>query len=96
MLLRRWFLILDEIEIDRGRADFANIMNVRNFVSHYFCDKNNVIKLINKELPQAICQDSVRKKEARFDRRNSEHILFVEKYVRMAENRVKKLLESML
>jgi hypothetical protein len=94
-MLKRWFLILDEIEIDRGNADFAKIMNVRNFVSHHFCDKKDVVKLIRKELPKAICIEK-EKDVARFDRQNAEHVDFVRKYERLAEKRVRDILEQKL
>lgn len=92
-MLKRWFLILDEIETDRGNAEFARIMNARNFVSHYFCDRKEVVKLIKKELPNAICNE---KNVARFDRQIHEHINFVQKYEMLAEKRVRAILEQKL
>ncbi len=94
-MLKRWFLILDEIETDRGNAEFARIRNVRNFVSHYFCDKEEVKKLIKKELPNAICTEK-EKEVARFDRQIHEHINFVQKYERLTEKRVRDILEQKL
>ncbi len=94
-MLKRWFLILDEIETDRGNAEFTRIMNVRNFVSHYFCDRKEVVKLIKKELPNAICTEK-EKEVARFDRQIHEHINFVQKYERLAEKRVRDILEQKL
>lgn len=94
-MLKRWFLILDEIETDRGNADFAKILNARNFISHYYCDKKNVVSFIKKELPKAICTIKG-KEEARFDRLDNEHIEFIKKYERLAEKQVRNLLNKKL
>ncbi|MCI5125371.1 MAG: hypothetical protein D3925_13080 [Candidatus Electrothrix sp. AR5] len=37
-ILKRWFLILEEIEEDTGNMDYQNIKRARHFVSHSICD----------------------------------------------------------
>ncbi|MCI5139718.1 MAG: hypothetical protein D3922_15205 [Candidatus Electrothrix sp. AR1] len=98
-ILKRWFLILEEIEEDTGNMDYQNIKRARHFVSHSICDTKSgrkVIDFLKRELRASVYQDCEKKEVACFDRRNADHILFVEKYARIAEDRVKMLLESML
>ncbi|WLE97156.1 MAG: hypothetical protein QTN59_21095 [Candidatus Electrothrix communis] len=63
------------------------------------CDTKSgrkVIDFLKRELLASVYQDCEKKEVACFDRRNADHILFVEKYARIPEDRVKMLLESML
>lgn len=95
-MLKRWSLILEEIESDKGNADFANIMAARDFVSHSMCNRKKPINLLQRELPESVSVNDKNEKEARFDRGNQKHIQLVKKYANKAEERARKLLMQRL
>ena len=98
-MLKRWFLILEEIEENTGNIDYQNIKRARHFVSHSICDTKSgrkVIDFLKRELPKAVYTNSENKEEARFDRYRPDHINFVRRYAVKAEERARKLLMQRL
>lgn len=98
-MLKRWFLILEEIEENTGNIDYQNIKRARHFVSHSMCDTKSgrkVIDFLKRELAEAVYTNSENNEEARFDRGNQKHIEFVQKYAVKAEERARQLLMQQL
>lgn len=98
-MLKRWFIVLEYYKEFQGKDidNYRDVKSVRNFVSHPLCDKDkNLISLIEAAgLHSAICTEKG-KPAARFDRKNQEHIEFVQRYAGLASARVRYILEQEL
>lgn len=94
--LKRWFLILEELETDKSTNDYKEIKVMRNLVSHSKCDhlKPEEIEFLEKELPCSVYINPPDKKEARFDRANNLHIALVSKYQNKARRRARDLVKQ--
>lgn len=92
--LKRWFLILEELENNTNGIDYKNIKHVRNFVSHPMCYDSNLINFLNNELPQSVYTNDAGRDEAKFKREEPSHIAFVSKYQNKARRWAKKLVED--
>lgn len=78
--LKRWFLILEELEVNKNLASFKDIKYVRHFVSHSVCHGPEVLDFLKRELPNAVYINSNVKEEARFLRDDQSHISLVSKF----------------
>ncbi len=94
-MLKRWFLILEELENDTSSDDYKNIKSARNFVSHKAVHNMETMETIKQEL-SAYVSPSGRYGTACFDRSNQDHIKFVQKYAVKAEERARQLLMQQL
>ncbi len=95
-MLKRWFITLEyykkfeQEEIE----DYDDMKYTRDFASHPVCKNPKLVEFIKDSgLHSAICTE---KKVAHFDRQNTEHINFVRKYEKLAEERVRNLLNKKL
>lgn len=64
--LKRWFLIIEELETDTSKQEYKDLRSVRNFVSHPKVDKKETITFLEKELPSSVDLNLQGRKEARY------------------------------
>ncbi len=82
--LKRWFLILEELEIHKDTEDFINIKCTRHFVSHNICTGSEVVSFLKKELPESVYINTQNKEEARFLRHIPTHTALVTRFEQKA------------
>lgn len=94
--LKRWFLILEELETDKNKNEtgYKEIKHMRHFVSHSMCHGTEVIAFLKKELLNSVYINPSGQEEARFCRDDSSHISLVSKYQNKARRRARDLVKQ--
>lgn len=82
---------LDEQERENN-ADYKELRNVRDFVSHPECKFPRVYNFISVKLPSAVSPPPGKKVKFRID--DPEHMVFVRKYQGKAREWAKKIFEA--
>jgi len=91
--LKRWFLILEELETNTNLPGFKAIKCLRHFVSHSVCHGPEVLTFLKGELPSAVYKNSDGGEEARFLRDDPSHMSLVSKYEMEARDWARKLVK---
>jgi hypothetical protein len=91
--LKRWFLIIEELEDNHLSQEYKDLRNVRNFVSHPTSNKQETIDFLKREIPLSVYSNSCGKEEARYLRDNPTHRAAVSKYQALARQWAKGLVE---
>ncbi|MBU1138813.1 MAG: hypothetical protein KKA76_07545, partial [Proteobacteria bacterium] len=94
--LKRWFLILEELEETKNTPSYNEIKCARHFVSHSSCHGSEVILFLKRELPSAVYVNDSGKEEARFSRDNQSHISLVSQYETKARNWARNLINQQI
>lgn len=92
--LKRWFLIIEELETHNDSQIYKNLRSARNFVSHPTSNAPETVEFIKKELPSSVYVNSCKKEEARYQRDDPTHRGFVSKYEVMARQLARGLIEK--
>lgn len=91
--LKRWFLIIEELEMDVSSQDYKDVRSARNFVSHPTSNAPDTIAFLKRELPSSVYINMRGAEEARYLRDNPTHRALVSKYKTIARRWAKKLVE---
>lgn len=94
--LKRWFLILEELEEKKNTSSYNDIKYARDFVSHSACHGQKVINFLKRELPSAVYVNDSGKEEARFLRDNQSHISLVSQCETKARNWARDLINQQI
>lgn len=92
--LKRWFLIIEELETQKDSQTYKDLRSARNFVSHPVSNAPETVKFIKKELPSSVYMNSCGQEEARYKRDDPIHRAFVSKHQTMARQLAKGLVEK--
>ena len=92
--LKRWFLIIEELETQKDSQTYKNLRSARNFVSHPTSNASETVRFIKKELPSSVYVNACEQEEARYQRDDPIHRAFVSKYQTMARQLAKGLVEK--
>lgn len=91
--LKRWFLVVEELEVDTSSQEYKDLRSVRNFVSHPTLGARDTIAFLKREIPSSVYLNSDKKEEARYLRDNPIHRSVVSKYQTVARSWAKNLIE---
>ena len=91
--LKRWFLIIEELEVGISRKEYKDLRSARNFVSHPTSNKSETIGFLKRELPSSVYLNSHGEEEARYLRDEPTHRAVVSKYQTAARRWAKALVE---
>ena len=94
--LKRWFLILEELEENKNTSNYIDIKCARHFVSHRACNGQEVINFLKRELPSSVYINDDEKEEARFLRDNPSHISLISQYENKARNWARNLIKQQI
>lgn len=92
--LKRWFLIIEELEAQQNVQTYKDLRSARNFVSHPTSNATETIMFLKRELPSSVYVNSCGQEEARYQRDDPTHRAFVSKYKTMARKWAKGLVEK--
>lgn len=94
--LKRWFLIIEELDTNTADQGYKDLKCVRDFVSHSKVDHTKVIEFLKLEFPSSVCSAQDKKEEARYLRDDSLHQAFVSRYESIARQLAKRLVEEVI
>jgi hypothetical protein len=92
--LKRWFLIIEELEINVYSQDYKDVRSARNFVSHPTSNAPDTIAFLKRELPSSVYINMRGTEEARYLRDNPTHRAVVSKYQTIARRWARELVEK--
>jgi hypothetical protein len=92
--LKRWFLIIEELEVQKNVQTYKDLRSARNFVSHPTSNAEETIIFLKRELPSSVYVNSCGQEEARYIRDDPTHRAFVSKYETVARRWAKGLVEN--
>lgn len=92
--LKRWFLIIEELEAQKNVQTYKDLRSARNFVTHPTSNAYETIMFLKKELPSSVYKNSCGHEEARYHRDDPTHRAFVSKYETIARRWAKELVEK--
>ncbi|MGB5157778.1 hypothetical protein [Desulfobacterium sp. N47] len=91
--LKRWFLVVEELEVEISSQEYKDLRSARNFISHPMSRAKETIAFLKREIPSSVYLNSDKKEEARYSRDNPTHRAVVSKYQTVARSWAKKLIE---
>ena len=91
--LKRWFLVVEELEVDISSQEYKDLRSARNFVSHPTSNAKETIAFLKREIPSSVYLNSDKKEEARYLRDDPTHRAVVSKYQMVARSWAKRLIE---
>lgn len=94
--LKRWFLVLEELEENKNTSNYIDIKCARHFVSHSACHGQEVIKFLKRELPSSVYLNNNGKEEARFLRDNPSHVSLISQYENKARDWARNLIKQQI
>lgn len=92
--LKRWFLIIEELEENKTSQVFKNLRGARNFVSHPILNAQETIVFLKKELSSSVYKKLTGKEEGKYQRDDPTHRAFVSKYETIARKWAKELVKK--
>lgn len=92
--LKRWFLVIEELEMNTSNQDYKDLRCIRNFVSHPTSNAKDTIAFLKIELPSSVYLNSHGSEEARYLRDDPTHRAVVSKYQTVARSWAKRLIEK--
>lgn len=92
--LKRWFLVIEELETDSSRKQYKDLRSARNFVSHPTSNASETIAFLKREIPSSVYLNSNGKEEARYLRDDPAHRAVVAKYQNLGRQWAKALIEK--
>ncbi len=91
--LKRWFLIIEELEDYILSQDYKDLRSARNFVSHPTLDAQKTIAFLKREIPTSVYLNSDGREEGCYLRDDPTHRAVVSKYQTVARSWAKRLVE---
>ena len=92
--LKRWFLIIEELDAQKNVQEYIDLRSARNFVSHPTSNRKETIIFLKKEFPSSVYVNSCGQEEARYQRDDPTYRAFVSKYETIARRWAKGLVEK--
>lgn len=90
--IKRFFLIIEEMEPDQRSQSYKDLKAARDFVSHPKCNHSAVTDLVGKEIAGSVQKNSSGNNEVCYQRQDTDHMTFVAKYVAIARQWAKRLM----
>jgi hypothetical protein len=92
--LKRWFLVIEELEPNISSPEYKDLQSARNFVSHPTSNAKETLTFLKREIPSVVYMNSNKREEARYLRDDPAHRAIVSKYQTVARSWAKKLIEN--
>ncbi len=78
--LKRWFLVIEELEVNISSQEFKDLRSARNFVSHPTSNAKETIAFLKREISSSVYLNADGKEEARYQRDDPTHRAVVSRY----------------
>jgi len=92
--LKRWFLIIEELEPNQSSQAFRDLKCARHFVSHPTLHFKDTVAFLKRELPSSVSSIANGGEKAQYLRDDPIHRALVSKYETLARQWAKRLVEN--